>query len=175
MWGCSAQCPDSVLRDAAAPSQPRRGAQQALTAPRGRARARSRLTQRIRQMLHHPLLQPVLSFCEHPLWPGVWCCAALGGTSVAVQRKLMDSHILYPVNTARTLRQIVVYGANNGELVFFNCICTYNFTDLGCEVQINTEQLPYRDKRILFSYVQLLLRYTVDTEIWKKELCLSSQ
>lgn len=163
-----------MLRDAAAPSQPRRGAQQAPTAPAERAGARSLLARTIRQMLHHPLLQPVLS-CQRPLWPGVWCGAGLGGTSVAVQGAVVGSHILYSVNTACALRQIVAYGADNGELFFLNCICTYNFADLGCEVQINTQHLPYRDKRTLFSYIQLLLHYTVDTEIRKRELCLSSQ
>lgn len=155
-------------RDAAVLSQPRCGARRALRTPSGRAGARSLLTQRIRQMLHLLLLQQVPSFCERPLWHEVWCSAVLGGTSVAVQRKVVNSHILYPVNTACMLIQIIVYGADNNELIVLHFICTYHFTDLGCEVQINTQQWPYRDKRILFSYIQLLLHCTCDTEILKK-------
>lgn len=105
------------------------------------------------------------SFCECPLWREVWRSAVLGGTSVAVQRKVVNSHILYSVNTACMLIQIIVYGADNNELIGLHFICTYHFTDLGCEVQINTQQCPYRDKRILFSYIQLLLHCIVDTEI----------
>ena len=73
-------------------------------------------------MLDHLLLQQVPSFCEHPLWRRVWRSAVLGGTSVAVQRKVVNSHILYPVNMARTLIQIVVDGTDNSELIFLHFI-----------------------------------------------------
>jgi len=98
MWGCSAYSPNGVPTDAAARSQPQHG----------RVGACSLLTRRTRQMLHHLLLQQVLSFCECPLWRGLWHSAVLGSTSVAVQKKVVNSHILYPVNVARTLIQIDV-------------------------------------------------------------------
>lgn len=91
-----------------------------------------------------------------------------------VQRGAVDNHISYPVIMACMLIQTVTYGANYRELIFFLLlICAHHFTDLGCEVQINTQQLPCVGKRIL-SYIQLLLHYSWYRNWGKRDFYLSS-
>lgn len=130
----------------------------------GRARAWSLLARRIKPMLRLLLLQPVPSFCEHPPWCGVWRSAVLGA-----KKSCVWSHFVSCQCGTHTDTQSCIWHRKRG-IDFLCFICTYHFTDLGCEVQIDSQQLPYRDKRILFSYIQLLLlRCTVDTEIKKKK------
>lgn len=76
-----------------------------------------------------------------------------------VQRGSWIIYILYPVNIACMLIQMVKCGANYKELIFFSSFhCAHHFTVLGCEVQINTQKLPCGDRRT-FCYIQLLLHY----------------
>lgn len=86
---------------------------------------------------------------------GAWHSAVLRWPFRGVQRGAVDNHILYPVNIACMLIEVVTYDANYRELLFFFLlICAHHFTVLGCEVQINTQQLPCGDKRT-FCYIQL--------------------
>lgn len=101
----------------------------------------------------------------------VW---ALAQCNVSVQRGAVDNHILYPVIMACMLIWMITCGANYRELIFLLLlICAHHFTDPGCELQINTQQLPCGDKRI-FCYIQLLLHYSWYRNWEKRDFYLSS-
>lgn len=62
---------------------------------------------------------------------------------------------------------MITSGANYRELIFLLLlICAHHFTDPGCELQINTQQLPVeiREYSVTFNYCYT----TVDTETGKK-------